>query len=125
MTAVNVSLKGRVAVVTGGSRGIGAATVRAFAQAGARVVFSYRQAREDAIRLAHSCDSGGRLAFAVRADVTKMKDARRLIDSAVRRFGRLDILVACAGIWNDRPAPIEKMSESEWERMIAVNLKGV
>lgn len=125
MTAVDISLKGQVAVVTGGSRGIGAATVRAFAQAGAQVVFSYRQAREAAIRLARSCDSSGRSVIAVRADVAGMKDSRRLIDCAVRRFGRLDILVACAGIWNDQPAPIEKMAERDWERMIAVNLKGV
>ncbi len=125
MTAMNINMKGQVAVVTGGSRGIGAATVGAFAKAGARVVFSYRKERDAAFRLARSCDASGHAVVSVRADVTRMKDARNLIETAVRRFGRLDILVACAGIWNERPAPIEKMSEREWERMIAVDLKGV
>lgn len=122
---MNINLESRVAVVTGGSRGIGAATVGAFAKAGACVVFSYRKERQAALRLARSCDASGHAVVAVRADVTRMKDARKLTETAVRRFGRLDILVACAGVWNERPAPIEKMAERDWERMIAVNLKGV
>jgi 3-oxoacyl-[acyl-carrier protein] reductase len=125
IAAMNVSLKNQVAVITGGSRGIGAATVRAFTEAGARVVFSYRQAGRAARELARACDPGGRSVIAVRTEVTKMGDARKLVETAVRRFGRLDVLVANAGFWNDEPAPIQTLSDREWERMIAVNLKGV
>jgi 3-oxoacyl-[acyl-carrier protein] reductase len=61
----------------------------------------------------------------VRADVSRMSGAKELVTTAVERFGRLDILVANAGIWNSEPAPIEKMTEAEWDEMLAVNLKGV
>jgi 3-oxoacyl-[acyl-carrier protein] reductase len=120
---MQVSLEGRVAVITGGSRGIGAATVKCFAEAGAQVVFSYRKAAGAARRVATSCGSGERV-MAQRAEVSRMADAKKLIDLAVRRFGRLDILVANAGIWEARSAPIENMTERQWERTMAVNLKG-
>jgi 3-oxoacyl-[acyl-carrier protein] reductase len=61
----------------------------------------------------------------VRADVSRMADAQRLIGLAARRFHRLDILVANAGIWNATPAPIERMTERQWDEMMAVNLRGV
>jgi 3-oxoacyl-[acyl-carrier protein] reductase len=72
--------------------------------------------------------SCGRHAFhvvALRAEVSRMADAKRLVSEAVRRFGRLDILVANAGIWNATPAPIERMPERQWDEMMAINLKGV
>ncbi len=122
---MNINLKNQVAVITGGSRGIGAASVQAFAEAGARVVFSYRQAARQARALERAADPEGKNVLAVRADVTRMADARRLIATAVKRFGRLDILVANAGIWVAAPAPIEKMSEQQWRRTMAVNLRGV
>ncbi|HEV2177172.1 MAG TPA: SDR family oxidoreductase [Terriglobia bacterium] len=120
---MRISFENQVTVITGGSRGIGAATVRLFAGAGARVVFSYRKAARAAQVLARSCATKNVLA--VRADVSKMHDAKRLIEAAVRRFGRLDILVANAGIWPPEPLPIERMSERDWDEMMAVNLKGV
>jgi len=122
---MRISLEGQVAVVTGGSRGIGAATVRVLAGAGARVVFNYRKAARQARELAHQCSSAKGRVVAERADVSRIADAKRLIQTAIRRFGRLDILVANAGIWNRDPAPIERMSEREWDEMMAVNLKGV
>ena len=121
---MNITLENQVAVITGGSRGIGAATVRLFAEAGAKVVFSYMRAAQAARDLAKSCGGDSKVA-AVRANVAKMADAKRLVDAAVRRFGRVDILVANAGIWNYTPLPIEKMTEREWDEMMAVNLKGV
>jgi 3-oxoacyl-[acyl-carrier protein] reductase len=121
---MNISLAHQVAVVTGGSRGIGAATVKLFAEAGAKVVFSYLRAIRQARKVVESC-GGSDHAIAVRADVAKMPDAKRLIATALQRFNRLDILVANAGIWNYRPLPIEKMSEREWDEMMAINLKGV
>jgi 3-oxoacyl-[acyl-carrier protein] reductase len=119
-----INLENQVAVVTGGSRGIGAATVNALAAAGARVVFSYRKAAGAARKVVDASGTPASNVIAVRADVSRMADARRLVGDAVRRFGRLDILVANAGIWNADPAPIERLSERQWDEMIDVNLKG-
>jgi 3-oxoacyl-[acyl-carrier protein] reductase len=122
---VEIKLDNQVAVVTGGSRGIGAAAVRLFARAGAQVVFSYRRAARQAQEVVRECGPSGREVAAVRADVSRMAGARALVNTAIERFGRLDILVANAGIWNAEPAPIEKMTEKQWDQMLAVNLKGV
>jgi 3-oxoacyl-[acyl-carrier protein] reductase len=122
---MQLSLESHVAVVTGGSRGIGAATVRLFADAGARIVFTYRHAAGAAREVVRSCGRHAPNVIAVRADVAKMSDAKRLIDEAARRFGRLDILVANAGIWNADPTPIGQMTERQWDEMMDVNLKGV
>ena len=120
---MQITLDNQVAVVTGGSRGIGAATVKLFAQAGAKVVFSYRKATRAAREVVGSCGMGN--TAALRADMSSMKDAKKLIEAAVLQFGRLDILVANAGIWNADDLSIDRMSEKEWDKMMAVNLKGV
>lgn len=121
---MEIKLENQVAVVTGGSRGIGRATVKLFAEAGARVVFSYRKAALAAREVVRSCSRRDGWVVAQRAEVSRMADAKKLVDCALRRFGRLDILVANAGIWNVDPAPIEKMTEKQWDEMTAVNLKG-
>ncbi len=121
---MKVNLENQVAIITGGSRGIGAATVKLFADSGARVVFSYLRAAREAQALVKAGGGIDRV-VAVRADVAKMTDAKRLVETALRQFGRLDILVANAGIWNYAPLPIEKMRERDWDEMMAVNLKGV
>jgi 3-oxoacyl-[acyl-carrier protein] reductase len=118
-----ISLEGKVAVVTGGSRGIGAAIVKLFWQAGASVVFSYRKDRSAAARVIAECDAKN--VVAVKADVSRMKDAETLVGEAVTRFDRLDILVANAGIWNADDVPIDRMTERQWDQMIDTNLKGV
>ncbi|MFQ5817183.1 MAG: SDR family NAD(P)-dependent oxidoreductase [Terriglobia bacterium] len=126
-----ISLAGQVAVVTGGSRGIGAATVKLFAAAGAHVVFSYHRQRRAAQAVARQASrqpaqgARGIEVIAVRADLSRLADARHLIQRALRRFRRLDILVANAGIWNVEDIPIEKLSERDWDEMMAVNLKSV
>jgi len=122
---MQINLENQVAVVTGGSRGIGAAAVKVLAAAGARVVFSYRQAASAAREVADTSGAPDGNVIAVRADVAKMAGAKVLVSEAVHRFGRLDILVANAGIWNAVPAPIERLSERQWDEMIDVNLKGV
>jgi 3-oxoacyl-[acyl-carrier protein] reductase len=122
---MEINLNDQVVVITGGSRGIGAATVRLFARAGARVVFSYRKASRQAREMVRECDRDGARVVAIRADVSRMVGAKRLVDAALERFGRLDILVANAGIWNAEPAAIEKMTEKQWDEMMAINLKGV
>jgi len=123
--AMHLTLENQVAVITGGSRGIGAASVAAFAEARARIVFNYRTAEREAKAVVHHSRAYPGPVIAVPAELSKMADAKKLIDVAIRRFGRLDILVANAGIWNTAPAPIEKLTEKEWDEMMAVNLKGV
>jgi 3-oxoacyl-[acyl-carrier protein] reductase len=123
--AMRISLENQVAVVTGGSRGIGAATVRLFAEAGCNVVFSYLQASNAARKVVEECSKMPGSATGVRADVSKMADARKLIETAIHRFGRLDILVANAGVWTADPQRIDQITERQWDKMMAVNLKGV
>lgn len=120
---MTITFENQVVLITGGSRGIGAAAVKAFAGARARVAFSYLRATREARELAKTCGGKGRV-IAVRADSGKIADARRLVQTVVERWGRLDVLVANAGIWNADPLPIGKITEREWDRMIAVNLKG-
>jgi 3-oxoacyl-[acyl-carrier protein] reductase len=120
-----ISLAGKAAVVTGGSRGIGAATVKLFAQAGADVVFSYHRDREAAAQVEQEARKHGTRIESFKADLGKMPEAKKLVDFARERLGRLDILIANAGIWNQQDEPIEQMSEREWDEMIRVNLKSV
>ncbi len=120
-----IRLDGQVAVVTGGSRGIGAASVKLFAEAGAHVVFSYFRNRRAAEDVARAARRFGVKAIPVRADLRRMADAKTLVGRAVREFGRLDVLVANAGIWNEEDTPIEKLSERQWDEMMATNLKSV
>ena len=122
---MDIRLDDRVAVITGGSRGIGAATVRLFSECGGSVVLGYRNNVAAADQVVRGCVGGAERVVPVRLDVSRMSGARQLIETAVRRFGRVDILVANAGIWPSEPAPIEKMTEKEWDEMIAVNLRGV
>jgi 3-oxoacyl-[acyl-carrier protein] reductase len=122
---MRITLRDEVALVTGGSRGIGAATVEVFVTAGAKVVFNYHRANRAARELIRSCKGLEGQAFAVRADVSSVADARRLVKETIYRFGKLDILVANAGIWNYNPLPIENVTEKQWDEMMAVNLKGV
>lgn len=121
---MSLSLEGKVALITGGSRGIGAETVRLFAQAGARVVFNYHRAREQAAELAAECGGAGHC-VAIEQELSTPASGRALVDGAVRAFGRLDILVVNHGIWPPEDAPISTMSEEQWRRTLAVNLDSV
>src|SRR5579864_2575176 len=120
---VALSLSGKVALISGGSRGIGAATVRMFAAAGAKVVFSYRSARSQAETLAKEC--GMEVCHPVACDLNNPQAARGLVAEAVRHFGRLDILVANHGVWPVQDVPIERMSDEQWRSTLSVNLDGV
>jgi 3-oxoacyl-[acyl-carrier protein] reductase len=115
-------LRDRMAVVTGGSRGVGRAVALRLAEAGANVCISYVRQQEMAEEVARSCAEFGVEALAVRADVADLKQAEALAAVALERFGGLDLLVANAGIWEG--APVEEMSEDLWDRVIDANLKG-
>jgi 3-oxoacyl-[acyl-carrier protein] reductase len=102
--SIPLSLAGKVALITGGSRGIGAATVRMFVAADAQVLFSYEKAQAQANQLVNQLG---------------------LVAATVKRFGRLDILVANHGVWPPEDIPIERMSDEQWRSTIAVNLDSV
>jgi 3-oxoacyl-[acyl-carrier protein] reductase len=115
-----LSLEGQVALVTGGSRGIGAATVRMFAAAGAQVAFNYRRAKREAERLVEEC--GSDRAYAVQADLSGTGGASALVQAAVGRFGGLDALVVNHGIWPSDDVAIDQMKDEQWRTTVAVNL---
>jgi len=117
------SLAGKVAVVTGSSRGIGRAIAEGMAGAGAAVTVNGRNP-ETTQAVAGAIAAAGGKSLAVPADVGKVADIERLIKSTVATFGRLDILVNSAGI-SPHYKPAETMTEAEWDEVIAVNLKGV
>jgi len=119
-----ISLKGKVAIITGGSRGIGAATALKFAQAGIRgLAINYNRDRNAAQQVAAECERLGAEAVPLRADVSRIAAVEKMVQSTIDQFGSLDILVANAGIWKE--AAIETMSEREWDETIDVNLKSI
>ncbi len=120
-----ISLAGKAALITGGSRGIGAAAVKLFAQAGADVVFNYHKAKDAAAQVQTEAGKHGTRVEAFKADVSKHADNKKLVEHTIERLGRIDILVANAGVWNLEDLPIEKMSEKQWDDMIRINLKSV
>jgi len=118
-----LSLSDRTALVTGGSRGIGAAIVRMFVQAGANVVFNYQHAQEEAAAVVRAC--GQDRCLAVRAELSDAESARALVERAVGRMGRIDLLVANHGIWPAADLPVEIMADEHWQRTVSVNLDSV
>jgi len=115
-------LSGRVAIVTGGSRGIGRATVLRLAEAGADVVINYIRNEAAAEEVARQARVHGGQALLVRADVAHVDQAAALVQKTVEQFDRVVLLVANAGVWEG--APVEEMSEEVWDRVIDANLKG-
>jgi 3-oxoacyl-[acyl-carrier protein] reductase len=114
---------GKVAVITGGSRGIGKAIALKFAEKGAKVVVNYSGSQAAAEEVVSSIRSQGGEAIAVQGDVSRFEDAERLITTALETYGRVDILVNNAGITRDNL--LIRMKEEEWDAVIDTNLKGV
>lgn len=121
--SIPLSLSGKVALISGGSRGIGAATVRIFTAAGAKVAFSYRTARSRAEELAKEC--GAATCYPIASDLNNPESARDLVAETVRHFGKLDILVANHGVWPEQDVPIERMPDEQWRSTLSINLDGV
>jgi 3-oxoacyl-[acyl-carrier protein] reductase len=124
MSGVTLSLAGKVVLITGGSRGIGAEAVRLFREAGARVVFNYRSAKTAAETLAAEL-GGPEHCLAIEQDLSSAEQGRALVGETVRAFGRIDALVANHGIWPSEDAPIATMTDSQWRQTLGVNLDSV
>jgi acetoacetyl-CoA reductase len=116
-------LKNKVAIVTGGSRGIGAAISEELAKNGVNLVINYNSNSEAADKKVAELKELGVEAYAVQADVSKIEDAEKLVQAAVEKFGQLDILVNNAGITRD--STFKKLSEEDWRQVIDVNLNSV
>jgi 3-oxoacyl-[acyl-carrier protein] reductase len=119
-----MTLDGKVVLITGGARGIGAAAVRLFRQAGARVAFNYRTAKDRAEILASEC-GGEPLCRAFARDLDSSQAGRALVEETIAAFGRIDCLVVNHGIWPPEDAPIAMMGEEQWRRTMDVNLDSV
>jgi 3-oxoacyl-[acyl-carrier protein] reductase len=124
-----IDLNGKVALVTGGSRGIGAATAILLARAGANVAVTYRTRKVDADAVLEACEGTGNgergKGIAIQADVSLCEDNERAVAETIDHFGRLDIFVANAGIWPPEGVAVADLSDDQWQRTIAVNLDSV
>lgn len=118
-----VNLKGKVVLITGGSRGIGAATATMFARAGADVIITYHRNVTAARKVLKIIEINGGEGVAIRADVGKSADCHNVITKAFRRFKRIDVLVNNASIWEY--GRIDSMTDRQWQKTIQINLNGV
>ena len=117
-----LGLKGKNALVTGGSRGIGRAVVELLAEHGANVAINYVKDSRAAEEVTESVRSRDVNAVAIQADISKVNDANRLVEETVAKLGGLDFLICNAGIWEGNA--VESISEELWDRTIDINLKG-
>lgn len=116
-------LQGKVAIVTGGAVGIGAAISKELTHNGVKVVMNYNSSKQAAEKLVAAINEAGGEALAVQADVSNIDEAARLVETAVDTYGQLDILVNNAGITRDRT--FKKLSEDDWRKVIDVNLNSL
>ena len=125
-----IDLSGKVALITGGSRGIGAATARLFARAGARVALTYRTRSADADRVVREIETESKgnarpVAVALAANLAESASNVNMVAETLTAFGRLDFFVANAGIWPPDPVELARMPEDHWRTTIAANLDSV
>ena len=115
-------LENKNAIVTGGSLGIGAAMALDLAENGANVALNFRKHKDEAAAIIEQVKAKGRKGLLVQADVSNFNDAQRMVDTVVKEFGSLEILVCNAGInWD---GVIWKMTEEQWDTVINIDLKG-
>ncbi|HLL76853.1 MAG TPA: 3-oxoacyl-ACP reductase family protein [Pyrinomonadaceae bacterium] len=122
MSDLGLNLRGRVAVVTGGSRGIGRAVVERLAEAGVNVSINYVRGEAAAAEAKRTAEGFGVRAEIIRGDVSSVAEALAVARATFEKFGRLDVLVCNAGLWEG--APVEEMNEDLWGRVLDTNLKG-
>lgn len=125
VTSLNLDLAGKRALVTGGSRGVGAATVHLLARAGADVGISYRSRADEARRVVEDARALGVRSWAEAGDLSDRDAADRLFRRLDKEFGGLDIFVGNAGIWPVADIPISEMDDERWHRTITVNLDSI
>jgi 3-oxoacyl-[acyl-carrier protein] reductase len=116
-------LDGKVGLVTGASKGIGAGIAKGLAEAGAAVVVNYASSKEGADRVVEEITSKGGRAIAVKGDIAKATDVKRLFQETAKAFGRLDVLVNNAGVYSF--GPIESATEEEFHRQFNINVLGL
>jgi 3-oxoacyl-[acyl-carrier protein] reductase len=122
ITAMNSPLNGKVALVTGASRGIGRAIAERLSRDGAAVAVNFSRNASEAQKLVAEIEAAGGKAFAIQADVGSVSEIVRLFDETISHFGKLDILVNNAGIMFNKP--VSAVTEAEFDRIFAVNVKG-
>jgi len=117
-----MNLNGKIALVTGGAKRVGKAIVTALAQRGCTIVVHYHTSQIEAEETVRELLAAGHTAIAVQADITQEADVERMIETAVARFGRIDVLVNNAAVFFR--TPVETLTLNEWEQVIEVNLTG-
>jgi len=122
MNPTNLALTDRVALVTGGSRGIGRAVVALLASCGAHVAVNYVRDESAATATVEMARAHGIQALAIQADVARVDEAERLIQQTIEHFGKIDFLICNAGIWEGDA--VESISEELWDKTLDINLKG-
>jgi 3-oxoacyl-[acyl-carrier protein] reductase len=120
---MKIDLQQKVALVTGGSRGIGAAIVKVLAEAGADIAFTYRTDAESARRGEAALKNNGSRCLVLKTFASSQKQVQNAVQKTVHEFGRIDILVNNAGIW--KYGAIGKMTERQWDETLDINLKGM
>jgi 3-oxoacyl-[acyl-carrier protein] reductase len=118
-----INLSNQVAVITGGSRGIGASTAEMFSRAGANVALIYRNDADSAAKVIQKIEKLGRIGIAIKGGIENYGDCKQVVKIIMKKFNRIDTLVNNAGIWEY--GEIDKMTEKNWNKTIDINLKGV
>ena len=120
-----IDLIGKTALVTGGSRGIGAATAVLLAKAGADVVITYRTRKDDAERVGGAVEQTGRRRVIVQADLSRREECEKVVRETMEAFGKLDLFIANAGVWPPDDVPLSQMTDRQWSTTVATNLDAV
>lgn len=120
-----IDLSHRVALVTGGSRGIGAATAVMLAQAGADVALTYRTRKDEAEQVGRKIERIGRQWTILQADLSRREDCERVVRETAEAFSKLDLFIANAGIWPPENVPVSEMTDEQWRTTMATNLDSV
>lgn len=119
---MDLGLKGKVAIVSGGSRGLGSSVVETLAAEGAAVVFTYNSSKDEAAELAARLTERGCEVYAICANAVSLQDAQQVVEATLKQYGQVDILVNIVGGSGKQEGPIWMMTEQEWQDVIGLNL---